>query len=150
MPVRSTTRWYLEPALSRSAGWGRTARPFFRPDAEAVDARPVPIDGGLIAEPVQEPGVQLLADAGRLPVAKPSPLGRAAAAAQFLRQQAPRAASAEDEDVAGGGGAVRRSRPAALGLRRFFGQERLDGPPEIVGDEGFVLHGTDDAMPAKY
>ena len=113
-------------------------------------ARPAPVDGGLVAQPVQEPFVQLLPDAGRLPVAQPAPAGRAAAAAQLLGQQPPRAAGPEDEDDAGEGGAVRDAGAAALGLRRLLGQERFDGLPEVVGDEGFVLHGPDDAMPAGY
>ena len=39
--------------------------------------------------------------------------------------------------------------PGAFGSKRH-GQERLDGLPEMVGDEGSVLHGPDEAMPGWY
>jgi hypothetical protein len=32
MPLRSTTRWYLEPALPRSTGFGPVASPPFSPE----------------------------------------------------------------------------------------------------------------------
>ncbi len=148
IPFRSTTRWYLEPALPRSVGLGPVCfAPLFGPDAEAVQARPAPVDGRLVAEPVQQPGVQPLPDAGRLPVAQPPPAGDAAAAAQLPRQQPPRAAGAQHEDDAAEGGTVGNAGTAALGLGRLLRQERLDGFPEIVGDKGRVLHGPDMPRP---
>ena len=89
-------------------GSGRSARPPFGPDAQAIHARPAPVDGGFVAQPVEQPLVQPLPDAGFLPVAQPSPAGRATAAAQLLREQPPRAAGAQDEDDAAEGGTVRR------------------------------------------
>ncbi len=40
-----------------------------------------------------------------------------------------------------------RGRPWAWG---FLGQEGFDDVPRVVGDEGFVLHGWDDATPGGY
>ena len=117
MPLRSTTRWYLLPRLPRSAGFGPVSlAPALGPDADAVHARPRPVDGALVAQPVQQRGVQPLPDAGRLPVAQPPPAGRAAPAAQLLGQQPPRRAGAQDEDDAAERGAVgdpRVGRPSA-------------------------------------
>src|SRR5215204_7156412 len=75
MPLRSTTKWYLEPGLPRSVGFGPVCSPPFCPDAEAVHVRPAPVDGGLVAQPVQEPLVQALPDAGGLPIPQAPPAG---------------------------------------------------------------------------
>jgi hypothetical protein len=83
-----------------------------------------------------------LPDAGRLPIAEAPPAGRAAPAAEFLGQQPPRAPGPEHEDDAAEGGAIRDAGAAASRLRGFFGQQRLDGFPEVVGDKG-VAHSGD-------
>jgi hypothetical protein len=102
------------------SGWGRSARPPFGPYTQRVLAGPAPVDGGLIAKPLQEPLVQLLPDASVLPVAQSPPAGPAAAAAHLFWQQAPRVAGAEDEHDAAEGGAVGDARAAALRLRRLL------------------------------
>jgi hypothetical protein len=56
----------------------------------------------------------------------------------------------EHEDDAGEGGAVRDPWAATLGLGRFLRQERFDGFPEIVWDQGCLLHEPDNATPAWY
>lgn len=94
--------------------------------------------------------MQLLPDPGLLPVAQPAPAGRTAAAVQLRRQHLPRDAGLEDEDDAGEGGTSGHAGAAALGLGRFLWQERLDGLAEVVGDEGFVLYGPNDATPGGY
>lgn len=48
------------------------------------------------------------------------------------------------------GGAGGNPRPATLGLRRVYLQERFDRLPEVVRYEGFVLHGAEDATPGRY
>ncbi len=92
IPLRSTTTWYLVPGLPRSVGLGPVCSPPFGAHADAIEARSAPVDGRLVAEPVQQRLVQLLPDPSLLPVAQPSPAGGAAAATQFLGQQPPGAA----------------------------------------------------------
>jgi hypothetical protein len=83
MPLRSTTKWYFEPGLPRSVGFGPVASPpFWR--GKAVHARPRPVEGRLVAQPVQQLRVQLLPDAGLLPIPQPPPAGNAAAIAKFF------------------------------------------------------------------
>ncbi len=94
--------------------------------------------------------MQLLPDAGLLPVAQPPPAGRPAAAAELGGQHPPGAAGPQDEDDAGQRDAVRHAGSAALGLGRLYGKEGFDRLPEVVGDQRLVLHGPDDAMPAGY
>jgi hypothetical protein len=117
-------------------GSGRSVRPPFGSHTHGVDAGARPIDGGRITEPIEQAGVQLLPDAGGLPVAQASPAGRAAPAAQFLRQQPPRASRPEDEDDASEGEALRDARTTTFRLRRVLGQQRFDGFPEGIGDKG--------------
>ncbi len=89
MPVRSTTRWFLEPSLPWSVGFGLVCSPPFGAHGEAVHTGPIPVDGGLLPQLVQEPFVQLRPDADLLPVVQPAPAGRAAAAAQLRWQHLP-------------------------------------------------------------
>ncbi len=151
MPLRSTTRWYLDPALPRSVGLGPVCSPPFlaRTLMLSTLAR---VQSMAASSPSQfsSRGVQPLPDAGVLPVAQAAPAGDAAAAAQLLRQQPPRAAGAQDEDDAAQGGTVGDAGAAALGLGRFLRQQRLDGFPEIVGDKGVLLHGQKDATPIGF
>jgi hypothetical protein len=79
--------------------------------------------------------VQPLPHTRGLPVAQSSPAGRAAAAAEFLREEPPRAAGAQDEDDAGEGGAVGDAGTTTLRLGQFLRQQRLDGVPEVIGDK---------------
>ncbi len=46
-------------------------------------------------------------------------------------------AALEDKDDAPEGGPVAHARPAALGLRRFGGQERLEDLPQLVTYQSF-------------
>src|SRR5829696_7490860 len=73
MPFRSTTRWYLAPGLPGSTGFGPVCSPPFGPNIEAVHARPRPVENRLVAQPVQQPPVQLRPDADLLPIPQPSP-----------------------------------------------------------------------------
>ena len=129
------------------SGSARSPRPPFGPDAQAVDAGAAPVDGRLVAQPVQQPRVQLLPDAGRLPVAEPSPAGRAAAAAELLRQQPPGASCAQDEDDTAKGSPVGDARSTALGLGRLLRQQRGDGFPEVLRDKR-VGHSGDEVCHA--
>ena len=89
-------------------------------------------------------------DAGLLPVTQAPPTGRAAPAAEFRGQHLPGNPALEDEDDAGQGGAVGDTGSSPLGFGWLLRQERLDGLPEVVGDQGVVLHRPDDATPAGY
>jgi hypothetical protein len=120
IPLRSTTRLYLEPDLPRSVGLGPICSPPFGPDADAVQARPAPVDGRFVAEPVEQPSMQPLPNAGVLPVTEPPPAGRAASTAQLLEQQLPGATGADEEDDPAKGGPVGNAEPAASWLRRFI------------------------------
>jgi hypothetical protein len=73
-----------------------------------------------------------------LPVPQPSPAGRAAAIAQFLREQAPGTARAQDEDDASERGAIRDPRTASVRLGWFLGQQGFNGLSQVVGDKGFA------------
>ncbi len=94
--------------------------------------------------------MQPLPHAGSLPVAQAAPAGDGAAAAEFLRQQAPWAAGAQDENDAAECGAVGNAGAASLGLGRLFRKQRFDGFPKVIGDEGLFVHGGKDAMPARF
>src|SRR5215831_16111378 len=95
-PVRSTTRWRLEPGLPRSGGFGpvsgggtgRLAPPVGR-DARRVQrgARPVNLVG--IGQPLEQHSVQSLPDACLVPIAKPSPAGHPTATAHLTGQELP-------------------------------------------------------------
>jgi hypothetical protein len=80
--------------------------------------------------------VQLLPDAGLLPITEPPPTGGATAAAQLLGQQSPGTSRPQHEDDASEGRAIWDSGSAAIRLRRFLRQEGLNGFPEGVGDKG--------------
>jgi site-specific DNA recombinase len=122
------------PTIDRvGPGFGTSA---LGPHADAVDARSRPIDGAFITQPVQNRGVQAFPDAGRVPVAQPSPARPAAPAAQLSGQQAPRRAGAQDEYDAAERGAVGDPGSAPLRLRRLIRKQRLDGLPQIVGHQG--------------
>jgi len=149
MPRRVTTRCYVDPGLPRSTGLGPVCAPPFGLDAEAVHAHPPPIDSSLVAEPVEQPRVQPLPDSGRLPVGQPPSAGGAAPTAQLFRHQPPRAACAQDEADAAEGGTVGDTGAITPGLGRLLRQQRYDGFPKLVEDQGFLHHGTDDVMPGE-
>lgn len=150
MPFRSTTRWYVEPTLPRSVGFGPVCSPPFRPDAEAVHARPRPVGGRLVAQPVQEPFVQLLPDASLLPVTESALAGGAAAAAQFFGQPPPGTARPQGEDDAAEGGTVGDAGPATLGLGRLLRQQGFDGFPELGGNKEFTHSGGQYGTPLGF
>jgi hypothetical protein len=83
----SISRWYLDPGLPRSTGFAPTSSPPSGPHADRVDGGPGPVDLTVIAQPVQQPVMQGLPDAGGLPVAQPPPAGHAAATAQLTSGQ---------------------------------------------------------------
>jgi hypothetical protein len=79
-PLPSTTMWSLLPGLARSVGLG----PVFSPRSDGPEAggvgrgaRAVDPAGGV--EPVEQQGVELVPDAGALPVAQAAPAGHSAA-----------------------------------------------------------------------
>ena len=136
IPPASISRWYLEPALPRSTGFAPVSSPTPGPDTHAVDGGPRPIDLVVVAQPVQQPMMQGLPDAGGLPVAQPPPAGHAAATAQLLgREQPPGHPGAQHVDDAAEHGPILDPGPTAIGMGRLGWQQRLDGIPDLIGDE---------------
>ena len=136
MVLRSTTRWYLEPGLPRSTGFGPVCSPPFGPDAQAIHAGAGPVDGRLVTEPVEQRLMKPLPDARHLRVSQPSPAGRAAPASERLEYEPPRAPRPQYKDDSAQGGTIRDARTTAFRLGRLLGQQRFDGFPEDVGDKG--------------
>ena len=115
-------------------------RPPFCPDAQGIDARPRPVEGCFIAQPVEQRLMESLPDRRRLPVAQPPPAGRATAAAQLLWEPAPGATGPQHKDDAAKGSTVWDARATALGLWRFLWQQGFDGFPEVIGNKGCGVH----------
>jgi hypothetical protein len=70
--------------------WIRASQlPTSRSDTHAVDRGPRPVDLAVVAQPVQQPMMQVLPHSGLLPVAQPSPAGHAAPAAWLLGREQP-------------------------------------------------------------
>jgi hypothetical protein len=131
----------LLPGLPRSTGLGPVSAPALGAHTQAVQARPGPVELALAAEPVEQRVVELLPDAGALPVPQPPPAGDWAAAAKLTdRQQPPGDAGVELVDDAGQRGAVVDAGSAAIAAW-WWRQERLNGLPQVVGDEGLDGHG---------
>jgi hypothetical protein len=138
IPAASITRWYLEPGLPRSTGFAPTSSPTPRPHADRVDRRPGPVDLAVVAQPVQQPVVQLLPHPVLLPVAQSPPAGHAAATAQLPgREQPPRDAGAEHLDDAAEHGSVLDPGATPLEVGRLGWEQALDGRPDLVRDELF-------------
>ena len=122
IPMASISRWYLDPGLPRSTGFAPVSSPTPGPHTDRVDGGPGPVDLAVVAQPVQQPMVQGLPDAGLLPVAKPPPAGHTAATAQLLgRQQPPGHPGAQHIDDPAEHGPVLDPGPAALGMGRLGG-----------------------------
>jgi hypothetical protein len=84
--------------------------------------------------------VELLPHAGALPVPQPPPTGDGAAAAELAGgEQPPGDAGVELVDDPGQRGAIVDAGSAAVAAW-WWRQERLDGLPEVVGDEGLDGH----------
>jgi hypothetical protein len=74
-----------------------------------------------------------------VPFLETSPTSHARAASHLLGQHFPRYAALQDEQDASEGDPVVDAGPAAFGLGRFFGQQRLDHFPQFIGEE-FLSH----------
>ena len=136
IPFRSTSRWYLDPGSPRSTGFGPVCSPPFGPDTQGIEARPAPVDGGVISQPIEQPLVQPLPDPGCLPIPQPSPASGPTAAAQFVREQPPRAAGSQHEHDARQSSAIREARAATFRFRRLMWQQGLDRFPKGVRNQG--------------
>jgi hypothetical protein len=139
MPHRSTSKWYLDPGVPRSVGFGPVRQP------PAWRARS------------SCPGTPATSRAGRYGRAGPATGGRAAATSRRAANRAAAASrspdcrsrasrcvaaargpSAQLVDDAGESGTVIDARAtAAAGW--WSGEQRLDGPPQLLGDES--VHG---------
>ncbi len=80
--------------------------------------------------------MQPLPDARFLPATQPSSVGRAAAAAQFFREQTPGTPRAQDKDDASKGDARGNPRATTCGLWWLLRQQGFNGVPQVVGDKG--------------
>jgi hypothetical protein len=69
---QSAIRWIFEPFLPRSPGFGRVRSPFQSPHVHRVDRTPRPVQVPAGAQLIQDQAVQLGADPGPAPLAKPT------------------------------------------------------------------------------
>jgi hypothetical protein len=135
MPRRSTSRWYLDPGLPRSVGFGPVRQPPLGAHADRVQTGAGPVQLAVAVELLKQQVVELLPDADALPVPQPPPASDRAAAAKLAdRQQPPRDAGAELVDDAGQAGAVVDAGLAAVAAW-WRGQQWLDGPPQLLWDQ---------------
>ena len=79
-------------------------------------------------------------DAGRVPVAQPTPAGHATAALHLLGQPFPGNAGAEHEDDPGQCIPVRDPGPAAVRVRRRRREQGLDHRPQLIGNDVLLVH----------
>jgi hypothetical protein len=86
---------------------------------------------------LQEEAVDLLPDAGQIPVAQSAPTSHATAAAHLLGQEFPRDTALEDKEDARQRLAVGEGWSPALGMRGSGGDERLNALPQRIREEGF-------------
>jgi hypothetical protein len=136
MPRRSVSRWYLDPGLPRSVGFGPVSSPPLGAHAGRIQAGPRPVELAIAAELVQQHLMQALPHPGALPVPQPPPAGDRATAAELAgRQQPPGDTGAQLIDDAGQRGAVINAGAAAI-AGRWSGQQGLDGLPEGVRNKG--------------
>ena len=124
LPRPQTIRWCLEPLRERSTGLGPVLAPPKRPHVRAVDRRSRPVDPLRLVELREQQLVQLLPDAGLLPLAQPAPAGHPRAAAHLLRQVLPRGSPSA---------ARTRSRSAPSGPRSASDREPM--PPRHLRDQ---------------
>ena len=138
-PLRSTMRWYLEPGLPRSTGFGPAASPPFGAHTQGVDAG----SGPVVAASSPSQLSSFVCNVSQTPAACQSRKRRqqvVAATPQLLGEQAPGTARAQDEDDAGKDGAFRRRGRPPFGLGGSVGSNG-SGFPEIIGDKGRGVHG---------
>lgn len=82
--MASVIKWCLEPGLRRPTGLGPVWSPFERAEVGGVDQ-----NGGKVQQPRgaqfgEQTFVQLLPDAGRVPLGQPPPAGRARSTEQSV------------------------------------------------------------------
>jgi hypothetical protein len=110
--------------------------PFDGPHRLAVDHHAVEVHPARLAQPVQEPVVQLGPDPQARPLGEAAPAGRAADVEGLARQRLPGDAGLQHEQDAPQRVAVAHRRAAALARRRRARrQQRLDLLPELVGEQ---------------
>ena len=102
-------------------------------DMGRVHDEPLEVDLIRLTEVGQQDLVDLIPDAGRLPVAQAVPTGHAAAAAHLLRQILPGQAGLEDKDDPGQDFAIVQEGASAFGLRGMRRDQRSNQFPEFVG-----------------
>lgn len=135
MPVRSTTRWRLLPALPRSVGFGPVAAPPFGGDTRRVQRCPRPVKLVRIRRALEQYVMQSLPYPSLLPIAQSSPARHPAATAQLLRKQLPADATLEHKNDATQYLAVIQAWAPTLGLGRRRRNERRDNCPQSVTDQ---------------
>ena len=83
------SRWYLEPGLPRSVGFGPVRQPPLGAHAHRIQAGARPVQLALAAEFVRQQVMELLPDTGALPVTQAPRAGDRAAAADLAGRQQP-------------------------------------------------------------
>src|SRR5215218_7372280 len=136
-PPRSTTTWRFEPDLPLSVGFAPVFWPPGGGNARRVQGCPLPVDLVGLAEVVEHRLVEALPHARFVPLLEAPPAGHARAASHLLGEHLPRDAALEHEQDAGERRPVVHAGPAALGLGRLLGQQRLDHFPQFVRNEFF-------------
>jgi hypothetical protein len=101
-------------------------------DVTGIDDESLEVDLVGVSEVGQQDLVNLIPDAGGLPVAQAIPTGHAAPAAHLLRQVFPRDAGLEDEDDPGEDVAIVQEGSSALGLGGMGWDQGLNQFPKFV------------------
>lgn len=100
VPCPSVIRWCFDPVLPRSAKLGPVRLPLYGAHVAGVDHRTRPVETGRRVELGRQLLMQLLPDAGVVPVPQPTPARHARPEAQLLWQVLPLDAGVRHEEDA--------------------------------------------------
>lgn len=128
------------------SGSGPWRPPFWSGNAGGIDTNAAPIDLLGCLQSQQEHFVELLPDAGVLPVAKASPAGNTAAAVHLWRQHLPRDAALEHEENACESGSIGNRRSSSFGTVRGRWQKRFHHRPKFIRNQ-WLWHAVSLAQP---
>lgn len=133
VPCPSVIRWCFDPVRPRSTGLGPVWLPFYGPHVAGVDHRTRPVEAGRRVELGQQHLVELLPDAGLVPVPKPPPAGHARTEAQLPWQELPLDARVQHEEDAAQHLPVRQRLPSWVPKPAFLAwQQRFHPLPQVI------------------